>query len=207
MRVDLWQYPTAVRVIALVAVLLMAGCESASTVPRPSGPHANLVYTTWTRDALVTNGPEPGYRPVLSGLTSDDIASATVAIDPSGTTWVIYITFNTAGRDLLAKLTRANLEACPGDPSTSSASNCAQRHLTLWLGLSQADIDHWENSTFVGTITQPYDISCLAQAPAITTCPKFISDPITVTEIDGGLAAVAGFSSQQAAQDFANTIK
>lgn len=190
-----------------MAVLLMAGCGSASTVPRPSGPHASLVYTTWTPDALVTNGPEPGYRPVLSGLTSDDIASATVAIDPSGTTWVIYITFNIAGRDLLAKLTRANLSACPGDPSTSSAANCAQRHLTLWLGLSQADIDQWENSTFVGTITQPYNIACLAQATATTPCPKFISDPITVTEIDGGLAAVAGFSTQQVAQDFANAIK
>src|SRR5258707_3680883 len=43
-----------------------------------------LVYTPWVADPKVTGGVQPGYKPQLTGLTGDDISSATAVIDQSG---------------------------------------------------------------------------------------------------------------------------
>src|ERR1051326_980809 len=45
------------------------------------GAVSRLVYVSWVPDAKVTNGPEAVYRPKLTGLTGDDISTATPTID------------------------------------------------------------------------------------------------------------------------------
>jgi len=55
-------------------------------------------------------------------------------------------------------------------------------------------------------VSQPFDLACLAQAPAATACPKFLSDPITLAEIDGGTVAISCGCTQQVASDLAAAI-
>src|SRR6266567_156038 len=108
-------------------------------------------------DDKVTNGPEPGYKPALTGLTGDDISSATATIDPTGTSWVVNITFTSSGASKFDQLTRDNVAACPGDTATSQTANCPQRHLAIWLDLTQKDLDSWEDSSYVAKVSSPYD--------------------------------------------------
>src|SRR5205814_1671520 len=114
-----------------------------------SSPTALLVFATWTPDSKVTNGPEPGYKPGLSGLTGHDVQSASVLTDSTGSTWLLSISFTTPGASRFAQLTRDNVAACPGNPATAASANCAPRHLGMWLDLTQSDIDRWEDPTFV----------------------------------------------------------
>jgi len=179
---------------------------TADQAEKTIGAVSRLVYTKWVADANVTNGPEPGYKPAFVGLTGDDISSATAAIDQTGVSWVVNISFTSAGANTFANLTRANVAACPGDPTTVATANCPERHLTIWLDLTQQDIDNWENATYVAKVTQPYDTGCLATASASTVCGKFLTDPITIQEIDGGQATISGTFTQQSAQDLATGI-
>ena len=121
------------------------------------GAVSKLVYTKWVPDAKVTNGPFPGYKPALVGLTGDDITSAQAVINSDGTAWVVSIQFGSHGATLFDQLTRANVAACAGDPNTSQTANCAERHLAIWLDLTQKDIDNWENADYVAKIYAPYD--------------------------------------------------
>jgi len=168
-----------------------------------------LVYTKWVPDTKVTGGPQPGYKPAFTGLTGDDISSATAQIDQNGIGWVVNITFTSRGADLFSQLTTANVAACPGDASTTATANCAQRHLTTWLDLTQRDIDNWEDPTYVARVSQNYDTGCLATATATTVCPKLLVDAVSLQAITGGQAVISGGGNgftQQAANDLATGI-
>src|SRR6266576_5344993 len=125
----------------------LAGVNAAQA-QKTIGAVSKLVYTKWVPDAKVTAGPEPGYKPALTGLTGDDISSASATIDSTGTSWVVNIQFTAAGSTKFDNRTRENVAACPGDSTTSAAANCAGRHLAIWLDLTQKDIDNWEDPTF-----------------------------------------------------------
>jgi preprotein translocase subunit SecD len=171
-----------------------------------------LVYTTWVPDAKVTGGRVAGYKPQLTGLTGDDISSATAVIDQSGIGWVVNIQFSSHGADLFGKLTTDNVAACPGDPNTSAAANCPQRHLAIWLDLNQNDINNWEDPTgaYPSKVMENYDTGCLATATPTTVCPKLLVDAVTLQAILGGSAVITGGGqggfTQQAAQDLATGI-
>ena len=193
------------------AALLVAACASlpagnAPPTPIFSSTGALLVFTIWVPDPAANNGPEPGYRPALSGLTGRDVQHAAAVLDASGSGWLINLTFTTNGRTLLDKLTSANVAACAGDPNTVAAANCAQRHLAMWLDLGQADISSWDDPTYVAKVTMPFDLACLERHPANVVCPKFISDPITLEEISGGQTAIGVGGSRQNAADLASAI-
>src|SRR5205085_1610734 len=82
--------------------------------------------------------------------------------------------------------------ACPGDPSLTQTANCPQRHLSIWLGLNQKDIDNWENPDYAGVVSRPWDAP---QNPTDPT-PKFLTDPITQEQITGGQAVISGTFTQ-----------
>ncbi len=183
----------------------LAGVNAAEA-QKTIGAVSKLVYTKWVPDAKVTGGPEPGYKPQLTGLTGNDISTASASIDQTGTSWVVDVTFTSHGGDLFDTLTRDNVAACPGDPTTTQSANCPQRHLTIWLDLTQNDINNWEDAAYVGKISQPYDPACLATQVEGTLCGKFLTDPITLQEISGGQATISGSFTQQSAQDLATGI-
>ena len=181
---------------------------SADQAQKVIGAVNRLVYTKWVPDTKVTGGPAPGYKPAFTGLTGDDIQSATAVIDQSGIGWVVNVVFTSRGADLFSKLTRDNVAACPGDPNTTTG-NCAGRHLTIWLDLTQKDIDNWENPDYAAKVSQTYDTGCLAKATPDTICPKLLVDAVTLSEIDGGNAVINGGGSgflQTQAQDLATGI-
>ena len=70
----------------------LAGVNAAQA-QKTIGAVSKLVYTKWVPDAKVTAGPEPGFKPALTGLTGDDISAASATIDSTGTSWVVNITF------------------------------------------------------------------------------------------------------------------
>jgi preprotein translocase subunit SecD len=179
---------------------------TADQAQKTIGAVSKLVYTKWVADSNVTNGPEPGFKPAFAGLTGNDISSAVASIDTTGTGWVVNVNFTSAGGNTFANLTRENVAACPGDPSTVATANCPQRHLTIWLDLTQADIDHWEDPAYVTKVSGPYDTACLAAQTPSTVCGKFLTDPITLQEIDGGAATISGSFDQQSANDLATGI-
>jgi preprotein translocase subunit SecD len=179
---------------------------TAEQAQKTIGAVSKLVYTKWVADTKVTGGPQPGYKPAFTGLTGDDIVSATASIDQSGVGWVVNVSFASRGADLFANLTRANVAACPGDVSTDPTANCAQRHLAIWLDLTQKDIDNWEDPAYVAKVALPYDTGCLAQASPTTICGKFLTDPVTIQEIDGGQAQISGNFTQQSANDLETGI-
>ena len=183
----------------------LAGVNAAQA-QKTIGAVSKLVYTKWVADAKATGGPQPGYKPAFTGLTGDDIQSASAAIDSTGTSWVVNVSFTSGGGTRFDQLTTANVNACPGDPGTSQTANCPQRHLAIWLDLTQKDIDNWEDPSYVAKVSQPYDPGCLAAQTADTVCGKFLTDPITLTEIAGGNATISGAFTQQSAQDLATGI-
>ncbi len=178
----------------------LAGVNAAQA-QKTIGAVSKLVYTKWVPDSKVTNGPEPGFKPALTGLTGDDIASANATIDSTGTSWVVNISFTSRGATTFDNLTRDNVAACPG-----ANNDCPQRHLTIWLDLTQTDIDHWGDPSYVTKVMQPYDPGCLATQTADTVCGKFLTDPTTREEIAGGNAVISGSFTQQSANDLATGI-
>ncbi|HKV87994.1 MAG TPA: protein translocase subunit SecD [Candidatus Dormibacteraeota bacterium] len=179
---------------------------TAAQAQKTIGATYRLVYTKWVPDAKVTNGDHPGFKPQLTGLTGDDIQSAVAGLDQNGLNWVVNVTFNAAGAIKFADLTRAAVAACPGDPSTVQTATCPQRFLTIWLDLTQNDINHWEDPAYVTRISSSYDTGCLASQTASTLCGKKLTDPITIQEIDGGQAQISGSFTQAAANDLATGI-
>ena len=179
---------------------------TADQAQKTIGAVSKLVYTKWVPDSKVTNGPEPGYKPAFVGLTGNDISSANASIDQSGVGWVVNVSFTSAGGTTFANLTRDNVAACPGDPNTVATANCPQRHLAIWLDLTQKDIDNWEDPAYVSKVSSNYDTGCLAAQTANTVCGKFLTDPITLQEIDGGQATISGNFTQASATDLATGI-
>jgi len=194
--------------IVCVATLAVA-CGSSPTSSAPPSAQATpttslsvqLVFTNWAPDPNVISGPEPGYKPALTGLTAHDIRRATAAIDMTGSDWVINVLFTSRGADLFGQLTRDNVAAC-----TSPNTDCAERHLAIWLDLTQTDIANWDDPSYAAKVSHPFDFACLAHTTATNVCPKFVSDPVTLQEIDGGSVAIAAGFTQQSAAELANAI-
>src|SRR5690242_12713179 len=175
---------------------------NAEQAQKTIGAVSKLVYTKWVPDAKATGGPEPGYKPQFTGLTGDDIQSATAPIDQTGTSWVVNLSFTSRGGNISDNLTRDAVAACPG-----AQNDCPQRHLTIWLDLTQADIDQWEDASFVAKVSNPYAAGCLAtQSQGGAICGKFLTDPTTIQEIAGGNAIIQGSFTQQSASDLAAGI-
>lgn len=179
---------------------------NAQQAQKAIGAVSKLVYTKWVPDSKVTGGDFPGYKPALTGLTGDDIQSANAAIDQTGTSWVVNVTFTSRGGQVFDNLTRDNVAACPGDPNTSLAASCPGRHLAIWLDLTQQDIDNWEDPSYVAKVSAPYDPGCLATQIQGTVCGKYLTDPVTLQEIAGGNATISGSFTQKSAQDLAAGI-
>jgi hypothetical protein len=195
-------------VVAAAAFLVIhdLNAPAPGNQPRGASYHPVLTFTNWVWDPKVVNGPEPGYRPAFTGLTSADVSSATAALDATGTTWVVDVRFTQRGAQLFSALTKANVAACPGDPASTATANCPQRHLTIWLDLTQTDLDNWHDYAYVAQVSALFDLKCLARKPAQAICPKFVSDPITLTEIDGGRMQIAGGFGEQDAQALASAL-
>jgi hypothetical protein len=174
------------------AALVVLGATS-STTTRVS---SSLVYTKWVADANVTGGPQAGYKPAMTGITGDDVASVTGSNDPNSGGWGLDLTFTSGGRDRFASLTRDNVAACPGDPSADNNAACPLRHLTMWLGLTQADIDRWEDPTYVAAVSQSW-----------SSGGKLLVDLLTIQEIDGGEVVISGNLTQKEAQDLVAVIE
>ena len=198
------------RVIVIVcAIALAVACGSGPTSSANPSAKASptssqigmLIFTNWAPDPNSFGGPEPGYKPAYTGLTAHDIKRATAAIDMTGSNWVINIAFTPRGADLFKTLTRANVAAC-GSPNTF----CAQRHLPIWLDITQTDIDNWDTPGYAAKVSQPFDLTCLAHMTATTVCPKLVSDPVTLQEIDGGHLAIAAGFTQHTATELAGAI-
>lgn len=172
------------------------------------GAVSKLVYTKWVADSKVTNGPQPGYKPQLVGLTGDDVQSALAQLDQNGLQWTVLVTFTSHGSDVFDSLTRANVAACPGDPNTDPSASCSGRFLSTWLDLTQKDIDNWENADYVSKVSRltTSNPNCLATAAAGTVCPKLLVDAITQSEISGGQAVISGSFTQSSANDLATGI-
>lgn len=197
-------------VLFAIALLISAAVVGISGTGSLGQADSRLAYTTWVPDPKVTGGPEPGYKPAFTGLTGNDIASATAAIDPNGIGWVVNVTFTARGADLFATLTRNNIAACPGDPNTTPAANCAERHLSIWLNLSQLDIDNWEDPAYLAQVSRSYDPTCHTSGTSTGICPKLVVDAVTLAEIDGGNATISGGGSgytRQAAEALVAAIK
>lgn len=160
-----------------------------------AGQIQGFVVTTWTRDPKVTGGPQPGYTPAFTGLTGDDVANATALLDQTGINWVVNVRLTARGSALFADLTRANVAACPGDPSTGQASTCPGRYLAFWVRLTQDDIDHWEDSAYAAGVSQPFDSAGGPQ----NTYPALLVDAITLEPITGGQFEIA-MSTRESAE-------
>ncbi|HLZ94212.1 MAG TPA: protein translocase subunit SecD [Candidatus Dormibacteraeota bacterium] len=173
---------------------------SADQAEKVIGRVTKLVYTKWVKDTnpANTSGPHPGYKPQLVGLTGDDISSASASLDQNGVAWVVNITFTSTGATKFDTLTRNNVNACPGDPATDPNAGCPERFLTIWLDLTQQDIDQWDNPGVQAALLQRYDNG-----------GKMLVDAITDSEISGGQAQISGGSagfSQTEANDLATGI-
>ncbi len=152
------------------------------------GKTQRLVYTKWVKDAKApVNSPQPGYKPALTGLTGDMVTSANASLDSNGTSWVVNTQFNSTGSDLFGRLTTDNVNACPGDVNTLATANCPERHLAIWLDLTQTDINHWDDQGYVAQLL----------------ATKFLTDPITISPITGGQAQISGNFSQAYATSLA----
>jgi hypothetical protein len=176
--------------LGLAALVVSAATSSSST--RAS---SSLVFTKWLPDANATGGPQPGYKPAMTGLSGGDVASVTTGNDATDG-WIVNITFTSRGRDLLATLTRDSIAACPGDPSADSNATCAQRHMTMWVGLSQTDIDQWDDVTYSVAVSRPW-----------ASGGKFVADLLNLKEVTGGKMFIFGSFAQKEAQDLAAAMQ
>ena len=194
--------------LAACAVAGVVGLALTSCGQQPAAAtyHPSLAFTRWVPDPKATGGPEPFYKPEFTGLTGADVAHATAAIDQSGSMWVIDIIFTPRGKQLFGALTKANVDACPGDPNTSTGAQCPQRHLAVWLDLTQTDLDNWDKPDYVARVSAVFDLKCLARPSSQTVCPKLVSDPLTLEEIDGGQAQIAGALDQATATQIAEGL-
>jgi hypothetical protein len=196
---------------AVVALLLVVGLSTAIVVQRymqtspapastgaiPAGPgltlSGDLVLTTWVKDPSVVTGPWAGYRPQLASFDRSLVATAhaepagQVPGGPGDGTWAVSVTLNARGTQAFAQLTTAPAHACPGTPGA-----CAESHVTEWVGLTQDDIDHWNERA--NLLYQP------------TPRGKLLTDPYPVTPLTGGVFVIVGQFDQRQAQDLARWL-
>ncbi len=199
------------RLLSLVCIAgLAVACQSGPVLSATHSPATSqsllVVYTKWVPDRNEASGAEPGYKPAFTGLTSHDMQRASASLDTMGTFWVVDVTFTSRGADLFKQLTRANVAACPGDAMTILSANCAERYVTNWLNLTQRDIDNWDDPAYADKVSQGFDLACLARMTATTTCPKLLTNAITLQEVDGGKAMIGGNLTEHSANMLAAAI-
>jgi preprotein translocase subunit SecD len=174
---------------------------TAAQAQKTIGRVTKLVYTKWVADTKSISGPHPGFKPALTGLTGDDISNSTATIDQNGIYWVVNVTFSQNGGAAFDRLTAANVAACA---INADGTTCAGRFLTIWLDLTQKDIDNWDDPSYQAKLTTPYNAACL---PSTTvTCGKELVDAFTQQEIAGGNAQISGQFSQAEATDLSTGI-
>ena len=182
------------------AVLGIASSSSSSHVSMA------LVYTTWVADAKVTSGPELGYKPALTEITGKHITSVSAVKESSGDIWDLDLSLDSTGAQLLSAITRDNVAACPGDSRSDPNANCPERYLALWLGLTQSDIDNWEDYYRAQDVSRSLVAGCPAVPSPGSACGKLVINAVTIEQIDGGEVAISGFS-QKNAQDIVAAIQ
>jgi preprotein translocase subunit SecD len=164
---------------------------SADQAQAQIGRTAQLVTTVWVKDASVTNGPYPGYKPKITDLKSDMLTSANASLDSSGGGgWVVNFYLNSTGANIFGQLSTTAYNAC-------TQGDCPERHITEWLDLSQDDVDHWNERA--NQLYQPYD-------QAYNQGGRLITDPTIQTPITGGQGVIQGQFSQTSASDLATLL-
>jgi hypothetical protein len=189
----------AAGVVLVILAFVVLGASSTSTRQITN----YLVYTTWVADAKAVGGPEPGYKPALTALTGAHVTQVSATKDTTDATWDLNISLDPAGTQLMSTLTRDNVAACP---DTSPNPDCAQRYLAMWVGLTQNDIDNWEDLARANEVSRPIGVGCDAQAAAGAACAKLVTNAVTTAEIDSGDIAISGFT-QKEAQDLVDAIE
>jgi hypothetical protein len=185
--------------VLVIAAFVVFGASSTSTRQITT----DLVYTTWVADAKALGGPEPGFKPALTSLTGAHVTQVTTTKDTTGDSWDLEVILDSTGTQLMSNLTRDNVAACP---DTSSIPDCAQRHLAMWIGLTQNDIDNWEDLGRANDVSRPVGAGCDAQTAAGASCAKLVIDALTTAQIDSGDIAISGFT-QKEAQDLVDAIE
>jgi protein-export membrane protein SecD len=157
--------------------------QAAQTIGRTN----QLITTTWVKDASVTNGPWPGYKPQITNLKSDMLTSANASLDTNGGGgWVINFSLNSTGANIFSQLSQTAVNACP-------QGDCPERHITEWLDLSQDDINQWNER--VNLVYRPYDQG-----------GKLVTDPTMQSAITGGQGIIQGPASSPFSQQSANDL-
>jgi hypothetical protein len=168
-----------------VAMLAATGRDQAPSRPG-SAPPARLVVTTWTKDPSVGAAPYPAYRPVVAPIDNSMISRAWATRNPNGDI-VVQVTFDSRGSEAFRNLTAQAAAACP-------QSDCPERHVTMWLDLSQDDLDHWNQRAH--ELYRPF-----------TGGGKLLTDPLVTSRVPGGSAQIAGNFTQQQADDLADRLE
>jgi preprotein translocase subunit SecD len=162
---------------------------SAERAAKAIGQRDQLVITTWAKDASITNGPFPGYKPQMTKMTADMLTSASATLDPNGGTgWVVNFTYNSTGASIFSGLSTAAYNACPTTPG-----QCPESHITNWLDLSPDDVTNWNAKA--NDLYRPFDSG-----------GKLLSDPYIQQPITGGTGFIQGNFSQQSAKDLATSL-
>ena len=157
---------------------------------RVIGRKDQLVITTWVKDATITNGPFPGYKPQQTKMTADMLQSANAGLDPNGGTgWVVNFQYNATGAGIFSNLSTAAYNAC----GANGTGSCPESRITNWLDLDQADIDNWNDRA--NQLYQPFD-----------TGGKLLSDPYIQSPITGGNGYISGSFSELSAKDLATSL-
>jgi preprotein translocase subunit SecD len=182
-----------IAVLAVAATLLLLGgglvaLRNASLLGAPAAspasvPPARLIVTTWVVDPSVTAGPYPGYRPRTTAITPNMVTSASAEPNPlGGTDWVVAYTLDARGTRIFAQLSTEAYDAC----GAGQQGSCAGSHVTMWLDLTQEDVDAW--NTRAGDLYRPADQG-----------GKLLSDPYIQSPITGGSGLIqGGFTRQEA---------
>ncbi|MBO0685923.1 MAG: hypothetical protein J2P45_22485 [Candidatus Dormibacteraeota bacterium] len=167
-----------------VAMFAASSRDQAPSRPGAAAP-ARLVVTTWTKDPSFTDTPYPGYRPAISPITSDMITNAQVVRNSNGDI-VVQVKFDSRGTEIFRNLTAQAAAACPQQA-------CPQSHLTMWLDLTQDDVDHWNQRAH--DLYRPFYRG-----------GKLLTDPAVAAPITGGSAQISGNFNQQQAEDLAHRL-
>src|SRR5205807_10553304 len=147
------------------------------------GRTARLVTTTWVKDPSITNGPNVGYKPQITPLTAEMLTSSSAALDQTGTSWVVNVTYNSQGAGVLNNLSTKEYNAC-------SQQGCPEQYMTQWLDLTQDDIDHWNERA--NQLYKPYDQN-----------GKMVVDAVTQSVIPSGQMQITGSFNQSSATNLA----
>src|SRR5919108_593352 len=148
--------------------------------PVPGSDDAADAFESVLQDLLL-----PGYRPEVTPLTSDMITNAQAVRNPDDDV-VVQVRFDSQGTEIFRNVTAQAAAACPHQ-------DCPQRHVTMWLDLTQDDVDHWHERAH--DLYRPFYRG-----------GKLLTDPVVTSPISGGSAQIAGDFNQQQADELARRL-